>query len=495
MGIHLSTLLKFYKRPEIQKEIYLNGRDREVAVKFEKGFGKRPDTLQYPQDVMEFAKKKASSFHVSEEIWKNPYQITTGMRPKDLNEIRKGWDLVLDIDGIFEFSQIVAKECVELLKRYNISSISCKFSGNKGFHVGVPFKSFPKEVNGTPIEHLFPEAARRVAAFMWYKIEEKVAEEILKKYDTEKLQELTGLSFNELTTYRNGGRKLKVKAIVDIDTVLISSRHLYRSVYSFNEKSGLVSIPINPERIMQFTKIEARPKNVRVSKFRFLDDRETKEGEAKNLFEDAYDWTFDEKAFMEEDLKEMKKAMLGNSAREYDADELAEAIPEEYFPPCIKLILQGIKDGKKRSLFILVNFLTSAGWQYEDIEALLEKWNEKNENMLKEGMIKTHLRYHKVNKKKVLPPNCDNEGYYINIGVCKPDALCSKIKNPLNYAKIKVRRANENAPKERKKKEKKEDKKKNSKEINENKNINKDKKESASIVKHTNNSSEHDKTN
>lgn len=442
MNIHLSTLLKFYKRSEIQKEIFLNAESREVAIKYEKGFGKRPDTLQYPSDVLEFVKKKASSFHISEERWTNPMQINTGMSQKELNRLRSGWDLVLDIDGIFEFSKIVAKYTYEVLKSFNIKSISCKFSGNKGFHIAIPFESFPQEVNGIKINELFPEGARRIAAYIWTKIEDNVAKEILEKYnDLEKLQKISGLNFSELIKKEEGKNTLNTKALVDIDTVLISSRHLYRSAYSFNEKSGLVSIPFNPERIMSFSKIEAKPENVRISKHRFLDKRSIKAGEAKKLFEAAYDWTFDEKAFMKEELEERRKKDF--PVRDYEADELAEAIPEELFPPCIKLILNGLNDGKKRSLFILTNFFTSIGWNYEEIETRLNEWNEKNNPQLKPGMIKSHLRYHKINKKKVLPPNCDNDGYYINIGVCKPDNLCHKIKNPAQYSKIKFKRAGE----------------------------------------------------
>ncbi len=447
MVIHLSTLLKFYKRPEIQKEIFLNAESREVAIKYEKGFGKRPDTIQYPADVLEFAKKKATSFHISEEIWKNPMQITTGMSIKETNVLRKGWDLVLDIDGIFEFSKIVTKLTIELLQSFKIKSVSCKFSGNKGFHIAVPFESFPKEVNGIKINELFPEAARRLAAYIWTRIEPKLAKEIMKKYNIEKLQKLTKLSFNELTEKKGRETKLKTKALVDIDTVLISNRHLYRSVYSFNEKSGLVSIPFNPDRVMKFSKIEAKPENVRVSKFRFLDKEKAKQGESKKLFEAAYDWTFDENAFRKEEMEE--RTRKDNPKRNYDADELAEAIPEEYFPPCIKVIFEGLSDGKKRSLFILVNFLTSVGWDYEGIEERLKEWNEKNNPQLREGIIKNHIRYHKQNKKKVLPPNCNNEAYYLNIGICKPDPLCSRIKNPVNYAKIKFKRAGTNSKKKK----------------------------------------------
>jgi hypothetical protein len=33
-----------------------------------------------------------------------------------------------------------------------------------------------------------------------------------------------------------------------------------------------------------------------------------------------------------------------------------------------------------------------------------------------------------------LPPNCDNESYYKGLGLCHPDSLCHKIKNPANYS-------------------------------------------------------------
>ena len=433
--ISLSKLLKHYKRPEIQEEIFYNAQNREVAVKFEKGFGKRPDTLQYASDILELVKQKATSFHLSEEIWYNPTQIVTGMNQKELSKIRKGWDLLLDIDGIFDFSKIVAKHTILFLQSYNINSISCKFSGNKGFHIAIPFESFPEEVNGKKTKDLFPEAPRRIAAYIWDKIENKVSDELLEKYGIEDIMKITGLSFNEITEKHGKSTKLKLKGIVDIDTVLISSRHLYRSVYSFNEKSGLISIPIKLDRVEKFSKIEAKPENVRVSKFRFLDREISKKSECMKLFKDAYDWTFDEKAYMKNEISEKKK--LEYTSR--DVDEIEEAIPENFFPPCIKLILKGLKDGKKRSLFILVNFFTSIGWSYEMIEERLNEWNKVNENPLKEGTIKNHIRYHKQRKEKILPPNCDNEGYYIGIGVCKPDKLCQKIKNPAQYSKVKAR--------------------------------------------------------
>jgi len=48
------------------------------------------------------------------------------------------------------------------------------------------------------------------------------------------------------------------------------------------------------------------------------------------------------------------------------------------------------------------------------------------------------LRYHKTQAKKVLPPNCSNQMYYKDLGICCPDNLCSKISNPVNYSRRKA---------------------------------------------------------
>ena len=97
--IHISTLLKYYKRPEIQQALVDAADKKEIAVSYGgTGYGKRPDALRYPKDVLEAVKQGATSFHCSEELWNNPLQITTGAKPEDLNAIRTGWDLILDID-------------------------------------------------------------------------------------------------------------------------------------------------------------------------------------------------------------------------------------------------------------------------------------------------------------------------------------------------------------------------------------------------------------
>lgn len=492
--ITLSQILKLYKREDIQNAIIENAQDKEIAIKFgDSGFGKRPDILKYPNDVLELAKQGATSFHASEELWRNPLQLDPIMKKMDVEELRIGWDLVLDIDcPIWKLAKITTWLMIKSLSELGVKSISLKFSGNKGFHIGVPFEAFPKEVNGVLTSSLFPEAPRSIATYLLDYIssnhikisgDNEVSFGNKFKASFSRLKELTSKDADELTkkhcsnchkiigknkkedieficpncerSIKNPSefmkcpkcnvlmRKIKQKksicscgsnnyyrrfnalSIIEVDTILISARHLYRMTYSFNEKSGLVSVPINPKNVLDFRKSVARPENIRVSKFKFLDRSNVMENEAKEIIVQALDFN----TKREEDVKK----------KNIDYEELTEAIPEQFFPPCIQGILKGVQDGRKRSLFILTNFLRSVGWSYDQIENKMREWNKKNPESLREVLIVGQIRYHKQKGKKILPPNCANSMYYKDFRVCLPDNLCGRIKNPVNYARVKTR--------------------------------------------------------
>jgi hypothetical protein len=423
--VPLSVSLSHYKRQDIQEEIVYNSIDREVAAKFGEGFGKRPDVLRNPSDIMELAKQGATSFHASEELWKNPLQIDTSMKRHELDALRSGWDLIIDIDcHIFEYSKIGAQLVVDALKFHGVKSISIKFSGNKGFHIGVPFEAFPEKVNGQVIKDMFPEAPKKVATYLRDMILNHFSEKILayENNDFTKIMEKTGKTANELRKIENKKVVLNAEPILEMDTLLISSRHLFRMPYSLHEKSGLVSIPFNPNEVNSFQKGMAAPKNVKISHYRFLDRSKVEKNEAKRLFDEA---------IYHSHLKESAKTESSNK-KEFDIPE--NAIPEELFPPCIKFILNGLEDGRKRALLVLINFFTSVGWDYDAIEKKLVEWNKKNKEPIKDVYLLGQLRYHKTMRKKVLPPNCSNEMYMISMGVCKPDNFCPKIKNPAQYS-------------------------------------------------------------
>ena len=111
----------------------------------------------------------------------------------------------------------------------------------------------------------------------------------------------------------------------------------------------------------------------------------------------------------------------------------------------MKLISNGIKgDGRKRALFILLNFLKNIGYKNDEIEKYVYEWNKKNYEPLRENYVKAQLTWYKRQEKNILPQNCpqreDNlpilnqQNIYVDLGVCKPDDFCKLIKNPVNYA-------------------------------------------------------------
>jgi len=155
------------------------------------------------------------------------------------------------------------------------------------------------------------------------------------------------------------------------------------------------------------------------------------------------------------ELKTKKK----ETEKSYDASKFNDEIKilKEAFPPCINCALNGMNDGRKRGLFVLLKFLSKSNYSFDEIEKMVYEWNAKNTEPLRETYLRGQLYQLKKNK-AILPPNCVNE-VYKEINICKPDKLCERIKNPLNYASRKhffLTRVNEEKEKEELKKKKKE---------------------------------------
>lgn len=414
-----------YRREDVRQALVECAANREIAVKFgDKGFGKRPDVLQFPRDVVEFAQQGATSFHASEERWKNPLQLRPSAHKGDMEKLRMGWDLVLDIDSKFvELNKIAGHLLIQAIQHHGVHAVSCKFSGGSGFHIGVPFEAFPEKVHDREICQWFPEGPRAVALYLKDFISKQLQQAYLERIGIDGILKMTGKPFGEIVK----NSKFDPFSVIGIDTLLISPRHLFRMPYSFNEKTGMVSVPLNPEHVLSFEPATALQKNVHVSKFVFLDRKRAKPMEAYGLLLQAFDYVLQ--------LEEKKSTV----PYEGKSEEVGEAIPEQFFPPCIKKILLGLRDGRKRAVFILLNFLRSVGWDYDAIERRLQEWNKVNPEPLRDVVLVGQLRYHKANNKKVFPPNCSNAMYYKDLGVACPLDICGKFKNPVNFTKAQVR--------------------------------------------------------
>jgi hypothetical protein len=513
--LSVSLALKYYKRRDVQEAIVRHAAQREVAPRYGEGFGKRPDVLEHPQDVLEFATRRMTSLHGSEERWENPLHIVTGMSRKEASALRAGWDLVLDIDAKdWEISRLIAHLFVLALREHGVSP-SAKFSGNKGWHVGVPWEAFPPAVldakgQDVPTKDLFPELPRAIAKYLAEYIGElgqdrlvrvtkdgaalllgrkpsvrigiddlarkagKRREQLFeescptcKKAITTSGEEYALICTNASCQHRTDRkhtreerdtvterelacpkcgrardfelvsregcphqrargfvphRRLKLTEVIEFDTILLASRHLYRMPYSLHEKSGLASVVVDPGTILSFRKEFAAPESADLART-FLDASGTVPGEAATLVVRA--WTM------------APDAPAAGVAHQREFEVAENAIPEEHFPPCMKRILEGLPDGKKRAMFALTNFLQVCGWAPEMIEKRLHEWNEKNPEPLREVVIKGHCRSHLGKKIPILPPNCMQ--FYRELNVCFPDDLCRTIRNPAQYATKKAK--------------------------------------------------------
>jgi len=330
----------------------------------------------------------------------------------------------LDVDTKFlEYSKLTTELLVEALKFHDIKNIGVKFSGGSGFHIGIPFESFPPSVDGKETKDLFPEGVRVIAEYLKNMIKDPLRERILNLSKIEDIAKAVDKKKEELFEKNI----FNPFSVVGIDSVLIASRHLYRASYSLNEKKGLVSIPIYPNNIKNFNLNIAKIENVKTDRD-FL-PKKVEGYEAGQLIMQAFD-ALKKKRFIlpEGEIK---------TKREFETPQMA--VKAEHWPPCIQMGLKGMGDGKKRFLFILLNFLKSLSWDMDSIEKIVKEWNQKNREPLKEGYIISQLNWHRQHKEKILPPNCANPAYYADLGIKCPEEICSKCKNPVNFSLRKLR--------------------------------------------------------
>ena len=192
----------YYSNPKVIEAMFNFAKDREVVPRYFEGFGKRPDTLQYPSDIMGLVNKGATSFHSSEELWDNPLEINPDMAASEISSIRKAWDLLIDIDSPFlDYSKIATKLIVQELEKQGVNGYGIKFSGSKGFHIIVPAKAFPEEFQELKTKDMFPEWPRAVCEYLMYQIRRKYNKEASKmSINFQALKERTNLSKEDVTT-------------------------------------------------------------------------------------------------------------------------------------------------------------------------------------------------------------------------------------------------------------------------------------------------------
>jgi hypothetical protein len=494
-------LFIYYSRPDVRKAMFEFAQNRETIPRYYEGFGKRPDTFQYDSDILEQVRKGATSFHCSEEIWEDPLEISNEFSEQEFNDLRIGWDLLLDIDSPYlEYSKIYADLLIKTLEFHGIENIGVKFSGSKGFHIIIPWKAFPKEIYGQQSKNMFPEWPRAICEYLTEIIQPKLEKKIFqgnlkdlakktgkKEEDlliteclschrsAEKKELVTWICENcknELVMIRKTKRipkcpnedcrkdlievskkqiyacefcqtnsqkneelfaktRQKTEILIEADLILVAPRHLFRMPYSLHEKTALSSIVIDKNKIKDFQILDANAFKIEIKNFY----PDSKPEEAKNLLLQALDWKEQkqqEKNKIQEKFITEKTKFPQKKQGEFKQVSIPNPTPDLY-PPCINLLLKGVKqDGRKRGLFILINFFKTIGVDEAKLIEIINNWNEKNHKPLKQGYIQSQLNWYRKTGAR-LPPNCDKPNYN-DLAICKPDELCRQIKNPINYA-------------------------------------------------------------
>ncbi len=217
--------------------------------------------------------------------------------------------------------------------------------------------------------------------------------------------------------------ELAGEKIASLDLVLVAPRHLFRMPYSLHEKTALSSVVLDKFELENFSPKDANPLKLNFKPFY----KETNQKEAFNLLKDALEWQ--EKN--NEGIQDRKPRI----SEEYVSD--FTGVTEDMFPPAIKKLLNGLQEGRKRGLFILITFLKSLNYPEDYISQKVHDWNEKNDPPLKEGYIKSQLDWNFKQKKKILPPNYSNDSFYKDLKLIDSP---QKYKNPLVEVSIKLKK-------------------------------------------------------
>jgi DNA primase catalytic subunit len=486
----------YYSQPHIKKAIYDFSKDRECIARYYEGFGKRPDTFQYEQDIIEQVKRGATSFHCSEELWEDPLEISKENSISQLDELRKGWDLLLDIDSPYlEYSKIYSSLLVEALKFHGIKSMCVKFSGSKGFHIIVPWKAFPEKIYDKKTKDMFPEWPRIICQYLADFVQPKLAKEIFEAQSLGELARKTGrkkedlvikeclschrpASKREMITWicpyckteitaleghYNKQRKAKCpgcrkdlieksrKELDYCEFCNIDSRKNPSLFGKSREKTEeyieadlvlvaprhLFRMPYSLHEKTSLASIVLDPEKIR--DFQIKDANPLK-AEIKPFYLTP---DFDEAKFLllqALDWKEQKdkdenliKEEKVVLGEKKDYKKIKIDNPsEDLFPPQINLLLSGVKNDGRKRALFIL--LSFFNSIGLDEKEIEERINKWNENNYLP--LKKGYIQSQLNwfrrNPGIMPPNFNNP-MYRDIGVDKPDELAKQVKNPINY--------------------------------------------------------------
>lgn len=387
----------YYKKSSIADFIVDYVYNREVAMFNKEGniITQRPYAIYNNGDILYLVDKGGYSIHATVEIWKDP-MLLRDVNQREYYKIVSTYDIVVDFDvDIYKsmdrnlnIAKLLVYEVLERLEEFGYIPI-IKYSGNRGFHLIFPLKGLVKIMDIDLLK--YKEIVYRSFLDFMHVIVESAASHLASKIGKNNIADI-------------------VSNIVDYH--LASWRHMIRVPYSLHEKTGLVSIVLYKDDILKFTKEMAKPENV---------------------IEPIYPETGDLSDLILLSLSYSLTHEISSTIKPKHIKIDIKEVPE--LPPCVRTLLEGVPVGiRNNTMFFLLNFFKSLGYDKEKVKEILFNWNEKNSEPLRDREIEYSIEYHF--NKNYLPYSCSKLREYIGRQYCQPNEICNHIKNPIQYVRF-----------------------------------------------------------
>jgi DNA primase large subunit len=136
-----------------------------------------------------------------------------------------------------------------------------------------------------------------------------------------------------------------------------------------------------------------------------------------------------------ERIKNLSAQKIGKT----EIEGFPKTIVQTAFPPCIKALYNSSSSGRHLShigRFTLTSFLINIGMSPENVVELFKSFSDYSERMTRYQV--EHIAGEKGSGTRYIPPKCDTLQTH---GVCiNSDEICHKIRHPLSYYRIKIKK-------------------------------------------------------
>lgn len=207
----------YYTDPEVQRGLLENLRGSDILAVMKRSPSSDPIVRRY------WKKDVPITINEPEDISKLVQQRITEFHPAVSKETNTVW---VDVDageslGTPDLIPVTKKVVSELKKNPRYADVALSFSGGKGFHVRA---TLPTKENTTAAKRTLQSSLKGIAA-----------------------------EFDNVTLRPPG------KSQIRLDVSTLHDKGSIRSPYSLNSETGLVAVPIRPEKLDSFTVEQATP--------------------------------------------------------------------------------------------------------------------------------------------------------------------------------------------------------------------------------------------